>query len=394
MWLWMSRENRERLPGQKRNEMKQNICENNSIKDRKNQVAVIMGDGVGPEMMRPALKVLEKICNKHNKKIEIAVVEAAGDAVMKYGDPLPEDSVRVCRESDAVLFGNSGLSKFNDYPLEKRPEYALLKLRRELKVTTNIRPVHMYPKLTELSPLKEEKLKKGMDMVFVRDIVGGVLCSEKVKGEGAYGSEAYEYEYYNEEMVRQTADIAFSLAYLRRKKVVSLDKANVLGSSRLWRKTVQEVGEQYKNIELSNCYIDSASMNIIREPWNYDVVLSSNMFGDIIADEGTELTGTPFLYGSAEISAEGKGIYTPNQLHWADERVAGKQIVNPIGMISAVALMLEFSFGMNREAWEIEYAISKVIEKGYATQDVMTSDSTRVGTDEMAALIMKEIDNI
>lgn len=374
--------------------MKQNICENNSIKDRKNQVAVIMGDGVGPEMMRPALKVLEKICNKHNKKIEIAVVEAAGDAVMKYGDPLPEDSVRVCRESDAVLFGNSGLSKFNDYPLEKRPEYALLKLRRELKVTTNIRPVHMYPKLTELSPLKEEKLKKGMDMVFVRDIVGGVLCSEKVKGEGAYGSEAYEYEYYNEEMVRQTADIAFSLAYLRRKKVVSLDKANVLGSSRLWRKTVQEVGEQYKNIELSNCYIDSASMNIIREPWNYDVVLSSNMFGDIIADEGTELTGTPFLYGSAEISAEGKGIYTPNQLHWADERVAGKQIVNPIGMISAVALMLEFSFGMNREAWEIEYAISKVIEKGYATQDVMTSDSTRVGTDEMAALIMKEIDNI
>ena len=374
--------------------MKQNICENNSIKDRKNQVAVIMGDGVGPEMMRPALRILKKICNKHDKKIEIAVVEAAGNAVMKYGDPLPEDSVRVCRESDAVLFGNSGLSKFNDYPLEKRPEYALLKLRRELKVTTNIRPVHMYPKLTELSPLKEEKLKKEMDMVFVRDIVGGVLCSEKVKGEGAYGSEAYEYEYYNEEMVRQTADIAFSLAYLRRKKVVSLDKANVLGSSRLWRKTVQEVGEQYKNIELSNCYIDSASMNIIREPWNYDVVLSSNMFGDIIADEGTELTGTPFLYGSAEISAEGKGIYTPNQLHWADERVAGKQIVNPIGMISAVALMLEFSFGMNREAWEIEYAISKVIEKGYATQDVMTSDSTRVGTDEMAALIMKEIDNI
>ena len=374
--------------------MKQNICENNSIKDRKNQVAVIMGDGVGPEMMRPALRILKKICNKHDKKIEIAVVEAAGNAVMKYGDPLPEDSVRVCRESDAVLFGNSGLSKFNDYPLEKRPEYALLKLRKELQVTINIRPVHIYPRLTELSPLKEEKLKKGMDMVFVRDIVGGVLCSEKIKGEGAYGSEAYEYEYYNEEMVRQTADIAFSLAYLRRRKVVSLDKANVLGSSRLWRKTVQEVGEQYKNIELSNCYIDSASMNIIREPWNYDVVLSSNMFGDIIADEGAELTGTPFLYGSAEISAGGKGIYTPNQLHWADESAAGKQIVNPIGMISAVALMLEFSYGMNQEAWEIKSAISKVIEKEYATQDIMTSGSTRVGTDEMAALIMKEIDHI
>ena len=195
-------------------------------------------------------------------------------------------------------------------------------------------------------------------------------------------------------MVRQTADIAFSLAYLRRRKVVSLDKANVLGSSRLCRKTVQEVGEQYKNIELSNCYKDSAYMKIIREPWNYDVVLSSNMFGDIIADEGAELTGTPFLYGSAEISARGKGIYTPNQLHWADESAAGKQIVNPIGMISAVALMLEFSYGMNQEAWEIESAISKVIEKGYATQDIMTSGSTRVGTDEMAALIMKEIDHI
>lgn len=374
--------------------MKQNGCERNDIKNRKNRIAVVMGDGVGPEMMKPTLKILQKICNKYKHKIEITVVEAAGDAVMKYGDPLPESSAQICREADAVLFGNSGLSKFREYPLEKRPEYALLKLRKELKVTTNIRPVQIYPKLKSLSPLKEEKLKKGMDMVFVRDIVGGVLCSEKVRGQGVHGSEAYEYEYYNEEMVRQTADIAFSLAYLRKKKVVSLDKANVLESSRLWRQTVKEVGEHYKNIELSNCYVDTASMNIIREPWNYDVVLSSNMFGDIIADEGTELTGTPFLYGSAEVSSNGKGIYTPNQLHWADEEAAGKQIVNPIGMIRAAALMLEFSFGLNKEAWEIEDAVSRVIERGYATLDIMTQESILVGTDEMAALIMKEIDRI
>lgn len=355
------------------------------------KVAVIYGDGVGPEMMRSALKVLEAICRRFGHVVEILPVEAAGDAVLQYDDPLPAASAEICQKADAVLFGNSGLRCFDQYPPEKRPEYALLRLRKCLGVTTNIRPVKIYRKLTPLSPLRQERLKLGMDMVFVRDIVGGVLASEKKKGLGLHGQEAYEYEYYNEDIIRQTAEIAFSLAKTRRCRVTSLDKANVLGSSRLWRKTVEETAGRYPDIRLNSCFVDSGAMQLIREAWRFDVVVTSNMFGDIISDEGTALTGTPFLYGSAEISAGGKGIYTPNQLHWGDESAIGKQIVNPIGMIDAVRLMLLLSFGWQQEAECLEKAISDVLNLGYATPDIMLEGSQPVSTDRMGELIEAEI---
>ena len=359
--------------------------------EMKKRIAVIYGDGVGPEMMKPALRVLETVCRRFGHEIELLPVEAAGDAILKYGTPLPETSVEICRNADAVLFGNSGLRRFNDYPPEKRPEYALLRLRKELKVTTNIRPIRIYRKLMPLSPLRQERLKGGMDMVFVRDIVGGVLASEKKKGVGSHGQEAYEYEYYNEDIIRQTAEIAFSLAEQRRRRVTSLDKANVLGSSRLWRKTVEITAKEYPDISLENCFVDSGAMQLIREPWRFDVVLSSNMFGDIISDEGTELTGTPFLYGSAEINSSGKGIYTPNQLHWGDESAIGRQIVNPIGMIEAVRLMLQLSFGWQQEAGCIGKAISEVLNMGYATPDIMLEGSRQVSTDKMGELIAEAV---
>lgn len=355
-------------------------------------IAVIYGDGVGPEMMEPALRVLDTVCKKYGHKMKIRTVLAAGQAIDQCGEPLPEESAEICRQADAVLFGNSGLKKYQHLPGDKRPEYALLKLRRELQVTTNIRPVRVYEPLKGFSPLKDHIMEKGMDIAFVRDIAGGVLNSDKIKGHGAYGREAYEYEYYNEEIVRKTAKIAFELAEVRKHQVLSLDKANVLESSRLWRQTVETVKQDFPETELSHCYVDTAAMQLIRTPWKYDVVLSSNMFGDIIADEGTEISGTPFLYGSAEISAEGKGIYTPNQLHWSDESAAGKQIVNPIGMIAAAALMLRFSFHMEREAAEIEKAIEQVISHGYATPDIQTEKSTAVGTDGMGELIAEELE--
>lgn len=355
-------------------------------------IAVIYGDGVGPEMMEPALRILGVICGKYGHRMEIQPVLAAGRAIDLCGDPFPEESVEVCRKADAVLFGNVGLKRYQHLPEDKRPESVLLKLRKALHVTTNIRPVRLYKSLNGFSPVKESIIKNGMDIAFVRDIAGGILNSNKVRGQGAHGQEAYEYEYYNEEIVKRTAEIAFELAGKRKKQVLSLDKANVLESSRLWRQTVETVKQSYPETGLSHCYVDTAAMWLLRNPWKYDVVLSSNMFGDIIADEGTEISGTPFLYGSAEISAEGRGIYTPNQLHWSDESTVGRQIVNPIGMIEAVTLMLRFSFHMEQEADEIEKAIERVVSCGYATPDIQAKGSIAVGTDEMGELISKELE--
>lgn len=257
-------------------------------------------------------------------------------------EPLPQESLKICTQVPAVLFGNSGLKKYQDKPLEERPEYALLVLRKVLQVSTNIRPVRMYPSLKCFSPLKAERLESGMDVAFVRDIAGGVFCSAKVSGNGEGGKEAYEYEYYNEAIVKKTASTAFKLAKSRKGKVTNLDKSNVLGSSRLWRQTVQQVAEDFPDVELENLYIDNAAMELIRNPGRFDVFVTSNLFGDIISDEGTELTGTPYLYPSAELSNTEQGIYTPNQLHYPDESVIGKNVVDPIGMIAAAARCCAF----------------------------------------------------
>lgn len=354
-------------------------------------VAVIKGDGVGPEMMKPALEALKEVCSLYGHRLNLQQVVASGEAIESFYNPLPENSLSACRKASAVLFGNTGLSKYRNLPLEKRPEYALMRLRKELDVTTNIRPVRLYKDLSELSPLKERITSRGLDFVFVRDIAGGVLCSEKVTSLGLYGREAYEYEYYNELIVRNTAKIAFDLAQKRRKAVVSLDKSNVLESSRLWRKTIQDTGNRYQQISLSHCYIDTAAMKIMESPWSFDVIVTSNLFGDIISDEGTQMTGTPCLYASAELAKDGRGIYTPNQLHHPDESIIGKQIVNPIGMIGAVALMLRFTFGLEEEACALEKAVKKALSNGCSTKDIWLSGRILVSTDEMGKEIVKNI---
>ena len=264
-------------------------------------------------------------------------------------------------------------------------------LRKALGVTTNIRPVRYYPELSEFSPLKERVLERGLDFAFVRDIVGGVLCSDKVSGEGKYGREAYEYEYYNEKIVSDTAHIAMKLAAGRRKKVANLDKSNVLASSRLWRQKVTEVAGEYPDIELSHYYIDNAAMRIMETPENFDVLVTSNLFGDIISDEGTQMTGTQYLYGSAELSRAGHAIYTPNQLHHPDESIIGKDVVNPLGMITAAAMMLRFSFGLEEEARTLEKAVSEVIRNGMATRDIWMPGKKLLGTEEMGQAVCEAI---
>ena len=257
------------------------------------EAAVIQGDGVGPEMMEEAVRVLQAVCRRFGHHLKLYPVLACSQAIEAGKEPLPQESLKICTQVPAVLFGNSGLKKYQDWPLDKRPEGALMILRKVLQVSTNIRPVRMYPSLKCFSPLKAERLEQGMDVAFVRDIAGGVFCSAKVQGNGDGGREAYEYEYYNETIVRKTAYTAFKLAKSRKNKVTNLDKSNVLGSSRLWRQTVQQVSEDFPDVELEHLYIDNAAMELIRNPGRFDVFVTSNLFGDIISDEGTELTGTP-----------------------------------------------------------------------------------------------------
>ncbi len=355
------------------------------------EAAVIKGDGVGPEMMEAAIHVLDTVCRKFGHKLKLYPVAACGESIEECFDPLPPESLAICRGVPAVLFGNTGLKKYQSLPLDKRPEAALMGLRRGMEVTTNIRPVNVYPSLWSFSPLKERILEKGLDIVFVRDIVGGVLCSDKIRSQGTDGLEAYEYEYYNEKIVAQTARIAFTMAQKRKKKVSSLDKSNVLESSRLWRQTIKETAAEYPNIALDHFYIDNAAMRILESPQNFDVIVTSNLFGDIISDEGTQMTGTPYLYASAEVNQDGRGIYTPNQLHYPDESVIGKQVVNPVGMIMAGALMLRYSFGLEEEACRIEQAVKQVLQDGAATRDIWEEGKTVLSTYHMGAKIAEQI---
>ena len=321
------------------------------------EAAVIRGNGVGPEMMEEAVRVLEAVCRRFGHKLKLYPVLACAQALEAGKEPLPKESLDICTGVPAVLFGNTGLKKYQDRSID-------------------------------------ERLENGMDVAFVRDIVGGVFCSEKVQGEGHGGREAYEYEYYNEEIVSKTAKTAFRLAGNRRGKVTNLDKSNVLGSSRLWRQTVNRAAGEFPQVNLEHLYIDNAAMELIRDPGRFDVFVTSNLFGDIISDEGTELTGTPYLYPSAEISGTGQGIYTPNQLHYPDESVIGKNLVNPIGMIAATAQMLRLSFGLEAEAGAIEEGIRQILAANIATADIWHKGKILVGTKEMGKRISDEIEAV
>jgi 3-isopropylmalate dehydrogenase len=354
-------------------------------------IAVIPGDGIGPEVTYSAEQVLTEVARICGHDLRIDHVKACSQAIEECGRPLPEESLKACLAADAVILGNTGLERYKNERLENRPEYALLRLRKELGVTTNIRPVRLYPRLKDLSPLKNEMLSAGLDYVFVRDIAGGVLCSEQVEGNGSGGLEAYEQEYYNQKIVEKTAHFAFRLAKGRKGRVVSLDKANVLGSSRLWRKTVTSIAREYPGVELTHEYIDAAALKLINSPQDYDVILTCNIFGDIISDEGTGLTGTGGLFASAELSEDGKGLYTPNQLHYPDESVIGQQKVSPVGLIMSEALMLRCTFGLEKEAAMIEAAVASVLDQGVTTADMAYPEAEVVPTSEMASRIAKSL---
>ncbi|MEH0874038.1 3-isopropylmalate dehydrogenase [Pectobacterium cacticida] len=350
-------------------------------------IATISGDGIGPEIMQEAIKILDKTGKKCNHQFVFTDCCAGGVSIEKYGEPLTDENFKICQKSDAILLGNIGGSKWQDQPIEKRPERVLFRLRGELGMSVNIRPIFTNDELSYLSPLKKEIIEKKINIVVVRDVTGGSLPSEKYSGTGKYGREAFDKEYYNENIISETASWAFEIAQKRNKKVTSFDKANGLISSFLWRTVTSEKSKQFPNVTLNHMFVDNGAMDLTKNAHEYDVIVAPNIFGDIISDELTGLVGTLGILPAATLGKNKKGMFEPNQLHNTNYSIIGKNIANPIGLILSTALMLRYSFNLESEASKIENAVERALKEGYATQDIYTQGKQLVGTKEMGNII-------
>ena len=353
------------------------------------KIAVIKGDGVGPEIINEGIKVLNKIEEKYNHKFELTEVLAGGCAIDKENTPLPERTLEECKKSDAVLLGAVGGPKWDNIEPSIRPEKGLLGLRSGLNLFVNLRPATMYESIKESSPLRSDIVEKGVDFVVVRELTGGIYFGER-KTEVINNVEvAYDVEKYDENEIRRIGKKAFETARIRNKKLTCVDKANVLDSSKLWRKVMVELSKDYKDIELNFMYVDNAAMQLIKNPSQFDVIVTNNIFGDIISDEASIITGSIGMLPSASLREDKFGLYEP--IHGSAPDIAGKNIVNPIATILSVAMMLRYSFNLEREAKNIEDAVTKVLNKGYRTADIYNKKGTVVGTKEMGDLIVNEI---
>jgi 3-isopropylmalate dehydrogenase len=357
-------------------------------------IAAIAGDGIGQEIMVEALKVLKSIGKNFDHKFTINPCVAGGVSIEKYNTPITDENFEVCEQADAILLGNIGGQKWKDSPLEQRPERVLFRLRGELGFSVNLRPIFINEDLKSLSPLKDEVLTKGLDVMVIRDVTGGSLPSEKYSGTGEFGREAFDKDYYNEAIVSETAKWAFEIAEKRSGKLTSIDKANGLISSALWRKVMTEQATEYPKVQLSHKLVDNCAQEVIAHGSNYDVLVAPNLFGDILSDELAGMTGAVEILPSATLSLTGKGMYEPNQLHNTKYEIIGKDIANPIGLILSVALMLRHTFKLEQEAKVIERAVNQTLAEGYATADICDGNKKLVGTKAIGALIVDAIETI
>ena len=352
------------------------------------KIAVLPGDGIGPEIIDSALKVLDVVAKKYGLTFEYKFGLVGGAAIDETGDPLPPETLKICKESDAILFGAVGGEKWDNLPTDKRPEKGLLRIRKELELFANIRPAKAYEPLLDASPLKPEIIK-GVDLVVLRELTGDVYFGEPRGREVRNGERVgYNTMIYYEHEVKRIAKLAFELARNRRKKVTSVDKANVLEVSGLWREVVNEVHADYADVELEHMYIDNCAMQLIRRPKDFDVIVTGNIFGDIISDEAGALTGSLGMLPSASIG-ERYAFYEP--IHGSAPDIAGKGIANPIATILSAAMMLEITCKVPEAARDIERAIEKVLEDGYRTGDIWSPGTKRVNTVEMTEEIIKRI---
>jgi 3-isopropylmalate dehydrogenase len=358
------------------------------------KIAVLAGDGIGPEVMAEALKVLDAVSKKCGFELKTTEKLAGGCAIDECGTPLPEDTIRTCEDSDAILFGSVGGPKWDKLPPDQRPERgALLPLRKHFSLYCNFRPARIYQGLGSLSPLRADIAMKGFDLLCVRELTGGIYFGQPKGREGTGPQEkAYDTEIYHRYEIKRIAKIAFEAAMLRRKKVTSVDKSNVLQSSILWREVVTEVSKNYPSVELNHIYIDNATMQLVKDPSQFDVLLCSNMFGDILSDECAEITGSMGMLPSASLGEGGFGLYEPAGGSAPD--IAGKGIANPVAQILSGALMLRYSLKENEAAQMIEDAVAKALADGNLTSDLMDSGASRgkaLSTSQMGDAIVKAL---
>lgn len=356
------------------------------------KIALIAGDGIGPEVVGTTVGVLDAICDKYHHRFIYTELLAGGVAIDETGVPLPEETLQVAKQSDAVLLGAVGGPKWDTLPGELRPEQALLGLRKGMEVFANLRPAILFPQLKSASTLKEEVIGKGIDLLVVRELTGGIYFGPKTR-EFINGVEtASDLEIYNENEIRRIAHVGFQAAMRRNKLLCSVDKANILESSRLWREVVHKVAKDYPEVFLSDMYVDNCAMQLIRNPHQFDVIVTSNMFGDILSDEASMLTGSLGMLPSASLGSSSLGLYEP--VHGSAPDIAGQDKANPLATILSAAMMLRYSFGMEQEAITIETAVGKVLEAGYRTGDIMEPHRSLVGTKRMGELVAEKITEI
>ena len=356
-------------------------------------VTVIPGDGIGPEIVREARKVLDQVGKVFGHSFDYTEILMGGCSIDAYGVPLTEEALETARKSDAVLLGavggDVGNSRWYDVAPNLRPEAGLLAIRKGLGLFANIRPAYLYKELAEACPLKKEIIGDGFDMVIMRELTGGLYFGDRYTKEVDGVMTAVDTLTYNEKEIRRIAVKAFDIAMKRRKKVTSVDKANVLDSSRLWRKVVEEVAADYPEVELSHMLVDNCAMQLVMNPGQFDVILTENMFGDILSDEASMITGSIGMLSSASMNESKFGLYEPS--HGSAPDIAGKDMANPIATILSAAMLLRYSFDLDREADAVEKAVQAVLTEGYRTGDIMSEGCTRVGTCKMGDLIAERI---
>lgn len=353
------------------------------------RITLLPGDGIGPEVVAEGVKVLNTIAEKFGHTFDYTTAIAGGRAIDETGNPLPDETLEACRQSDAILLGAVGGPKWSDPKAKVRPEQGLLRLRKELGLFANIRPVKVYPALAEASTLRPEVIEQ-VDLVIIRELTGGLYFGQpQGRQDNEQGRAAVDTLYYTEAEIGRLMRVSFELARQRRKKVTSVDKANVLASGRLWREVAHEVAAEYPDVEYEDILVDACAMHLIRRPGDFDVIATENMFGDILSDEASMLAGSMGMLPSASL-AEGKfGLYEP--IHGSAPDIAGKGIANPLATILSAAMMLRSSFGLSKEAEIVEAAVEAVLNAGYRSPDLAKPGEATVGTQEMGDLIIKQI---
>ena len=358
-------------------------------------VAVIRGDGIGPEIVEQAISVLDRAAELFGHNFSYTDVDMGGCAIDKWGDPLPQEMLERCVNSDSVLLGAVGGDKWNDVPGYMRPEKGLLRLRSGMGVYSNNRPAKIWPQLAGASPLKKSIVDKGIDFIIVRELIGGIYFGEHKTDDIGGMQYATDVLSYSEDEIERIGRIGFETARMRNKKLCSVEKSNVLDSSRLWKKVMHRLAGEYRDVELTDMLVDNCAMQIVKNPAQFDVIVTENMFGDILSDEASMITGSIGMIPSSSLGSSSCGLYEP--IHGSAPDIAGRDIANPIGTILSAAMMLRYSFDMPAEADCIERAVSDVLDEGYRTSDIMPSDTEgaskcrRIGCSECGKLISERL---